>query len=1050
MLTFEDIVRAKRMDRTWTEDNIRQAAESRKRCDLCPKYCNDPHTGVVKVSGRGSTEPVILIVGEAPGKEEAREGLAFVGPAGKRAEELLKQAGISIPMVRFTNGVRCFPHDDGLSPVEPDYPDIIACLPYLFDEIDELRPNVIVTMGKVATEYLLDSTRLTISSTMNKLSGRVYVVNIRGRDYNVVPCFHPSADLRSGGTYTNRIISALSFAKGLAVQEEVPVRTHVLNSTEDAVAYLKGLLRSYESGEIKEVAYDLEYETTMGDGNEADRLSNFDVFDPDKKLVAASFATDTDEGFSIPLYNVDSKVDWDIVAPYLREVVSTIPIICHGFLKAEGPWTRQKLGVTPKLGYDTMLMSYACFMRTRSHGLKVLARDLLGWSDWSTPSSAWLNSQPPETRSYRHMPVDIMGKYSAIDPVATLAIKRILEDKLNEESLWQTYRRRHRLSLTMLDIEERGALVDTVALERDIEIYEAKVKDLLAKLRETVAARGFLDEGEEFNPNSSFQIARVLFSGFGAPVLKINPKPKRGEKISCKLNFSLGKGATEILSPLDISGSSFWIGDLSGEVGSEKVNIDRNCRDFNRVKFKEPLQYDHMAPVTITRGAPSTDDDVLISMTKACLCPKCGGYGCDECGAGVLAGREELFEFLCDLRLYKKLGKTVRDFFVAIREHMLPGTNRLICNYLLHTTQTGRLSARNMNIQQFPSGSDVRRLFVSKWYGQGGLVASMDQSQLELRILAVVSDDPGLKEIYLTCSNEKCNTLGDLSDRGRCRKCGSKLGADMHKASASAAYNVPVSEVTKLMRRNAKSVSFGIVYGESAYGLAHQLGCSEEEAQEKIDNFLDRFPGVKQWIERQHDLCLSYGESRSLTGAKLFFEGWDSEDFRKRNEALRYSQNYCVQGAGGEIVIDALNIAHETMIRQGMQSHPWQTTHDSIIFDLHPSEIIQAMTVGRACMEERVQELHPWVTVPLMADVALGVRWDGELSVERFDGDQIEVKGMKEFYDELVASLRFAYNVKEEVVGEFEGDPPELILPKKGYAGGSGRLDGIHSILRIS
>lgn len=1053
MLTFEDFVRAKRTDKAWTEERLRAAFESRSRCSLCPKYCDDPHTGIVKVDSRGSDSPVILLVGEAPGKDESREGKAFVGLAGEHLNKMLAQAGVSQEMVRFTNGVRCFPHDQNLSPKPPEYPEIVACLPYLFDEIDELKPKVIVTLGRSATEYLLDSTKLSISSTMNKLSGNVYKVSVRSTEYHVVPCFHPSADLRSGGIYANRIVSALAFAKGLAVEEEVPVRANVLNDTLDAITYLKGLLRQYEEGKISEVAYDLEYETSMSnDSNEADRLSNFDVFDTTKKLVAASFATDTEEGFSIPLYNVDSKVDVAAVEPYLREVISTIPIVCHGFLKAEGPWTRQKLGVTPNLHRDTMLMSYAVYMRTRSHGLKGLARTLLGWSDWSTPTAAWLNSQPPETRSYRYMPVDVMGRYSAIDPVATLALKQFLEKKIDEENLWQTYKRRHDLSLTMLDIEQRGALVDEESLERNIGEYESKVKELLAKLKDTVEAKGFLEPGVEFNPNSSPQIATVLFSGFGAPILKINPKPGRNEKISKQCFVSLKKGATVLPYALDIPTPSFWIGELSGEVGSEKVSVDTDSNNPNAVFFKDPLKYDHVAPITITRGSPSTDDDVLISTTKSCLCPKCGGYGedCTECSAGVIPGREELFAFLCDLRLYKKLVKTVRDFFSAIKVRLVPGTNKLICNYLLHTTQTGRLSARNMNIQQFPSGSDVRRLFVSKWYREGGLISSMDQSQLELRILAVVSDDPGLREIYFTCSNEKCGTVGDLSDRGKCRKCKSKLGADMHKASASAAYNVPISEVTKLMRRNAKSVSFGIVYGESAYGLAHQLGCSEQEAQEKIDNFLNRFPGVGQWIERQHQLCLEVGESRSLTGAKLFFEGWDSEERRKQSEALRYSQNYCVQGAGGEIVIDALNLSHRLMRGRDMMSHPWQTTHDSIIFDLHPSEIVSAIRLGKSCMEERLQDMHPWINVPLMADVNIGVRWDGELSLEDFDDNHLEVKGMVEFYDELVASLRKNHVIKEEIVGTFQGDPPELILPKKGYSGGSGRLDGVHAIVRFS
>lgn len=1026
-----------RQELGWSEEEAQRAADSRSRCQLCPNLVDDPLTGCVMTRSRGSVKPRVLVVGEAPGADESRKGECFVGPAAVHGERLLANAGIPLETVRYTSIVRCFTHKPDRSPRPPTKPEIMACSPYLFDEISLCEPEVIIAFGAVAAHTLTGNFRDSITT----MAGKFYRTEIRGKEYLVVASVHPSADLRSDGRYKNSILRAASLAWGLINQVEVPVRTNILNSTWEAKAYLEGLLQQYSSGEITEAAYDLEYETSMVDEkSEANRLSNLDVFDPEKKLVAAAFATKPDEGFSIPLYANGSRVDFDEVAPLLRKVVTTIPMIVHGFLKAEGPWTREKLGVVPKLHRDTMLMNYVLYMRTKGHGLKGMAKEHLGWGDWSTASDAWLNDQPPETRSYRHMPVDLMGKYSAIDPAATLALKIYLEEEITKEDLWGPYQRRHDLSYTLLDIEERGVLVDMEMLERLREEYPKRADEALSKVR------ALPECGDDFNPRSSAQLGEVLFGRLGAQVFKMNPSVRYDETPSSTVYTDLKAGMTRLPIPLDLRTKRAYIGRLEGEVGGEVVEIQDT--DVGTLVLKKPLRRDHPSPVTISRGSPSADDETVVKLLNESFCVDCEGAQCSRCdGSGILPAKKKLYDFLFPLRRYKKIKKLVGDYLETIPKNLVPGTNRLTINYLSHVTDTGRLAARNMNIHSFPASSDIRRLLVSRWYKEGGLVSQMDQSQLEMRVLASVTKDERFIEVYFTCSNPSCQKIGNETDKGKCSKCGSPLGGDLHTMTASQIFGKSAEDVSKSERRYSKTISFGIVYGASAYSISDQTGLSIDDSDAMIKRFMKQFPQVAQWIKSQHKIFDAQGWTRSPLGTKLYFEYFDSDRPAERGRGKRQSQNYSVQSPAAEMVIDSLTDVNNRM-KKSFRSHPWETTHDSIVFDLHPEEILPAIRLGKSCMEELTLDKHPWMIVPLIADVNLGVRWDGDLVVDEIDGDQLRVSGAGVYYDELIYALQKNYRVHQDIISKKDKKVDETITVKSGYVGEPGRTDVVEAIIR--
>ena len=1067
-LTYNDIARVKRG--RWSDADIERAYKSRERCNLCPHFCDDPDTGYVKVRSRGTRRPKVLVVGEAPGGEEAQEGYAFVGRAARHLGDLIVNAGADAEKFRFTNVTRCFPHNPDLSPKNPpSYKDAMACMPYLYEEIEECQPAVILTLGDFASKCILGDVL-----PIGRIATRVFSTKIGGREYSVVPSHHPSADLRAFGRHTNSIVNAINAAWSLTDRREVPVVSHVINDTNEAIDYLESLLRAYKQGEIKYVAYDLEWASLIDFGkkrNEADRDSTLDLYNKDVKLVAASFATKIEEGFTIILDHVESQVDYDRLVPLLGKVVSTIPVVVHGHSCAETPWSRTRLGVDIKLHDDTMLMSYAVYAQTRSHGLKVQARRLGGWSDWSLDGDAWFNNQKdPTRRSYRHMPLAVMSRYASIDPCATLLLRSKLLPKINKLDLWETYNRRLQASWVMQPWEAHGAPIDMEMFERITRIYNKRVARLTKTMRRFRPVRRFQrDYDVVFNPKSTQHQQAVIYSYCGAPIGRTSPRLKRDDELAVVLRKDLEPGTTilPIMSNLKPA-KSVWIGRANGQRGSERVEI-KEVTPVG-VMLKKPTRFEHKQPVVILKGTPSCDEKEMFRILRRLQCGICKSTGvdpeeknskCHACdGAGVHPDNVDFYEFMRTLRINQRIKTIIGSYLTekkgkGIRAHLVPGTNIVTAQYLFHIVATGRLSVKNMNIHSFPADSDIRHLVVSQWFKKGGTIFSGDYSQLEVKILACVSGDETLCRAYLTCG--KCEKVWDLSTNGVCPNCDVRLGVDLHTVTAAVLFNRKIAkleseggDVSKLDRSMAKSTVFGLIYGRGAEGISEETGLPLDEAQSVIDKFFERFPSVSEYVETMHSICHMSGQYRSATGTLLHFNGWDSQDRKVIAEAERASQNYPVQGPAGELALDAIIRLAARMKKKKLRSVMWESTHDSISIDTAPGEVFQVCSTARSVMERAIMKLHAsWLKVPITSDQEIGVRWSGGLAIEAIDGDTIKLKGKKEFLEELVPALEVAYRVKSKITKEWDEKPADEVFNTKGYAGGSGRLDHVEATLRL-
>lgn len=1066
-MPLSDEIIARKQAQRWSPEDIQRVLSSHQRCNLCP-LAQDPDTGYICVRGRGAPEPDILVVGEAPGYDESRTGESFIGRAAQHGIGIIKSLGIDINTVRFTNTTRCFPHDppeNGSLQPTPRTPDFAKetgpCVSYLFDEIQALKPRVIISLGGYATRVLLGVG----VGNITKVAGNIFYLDIRGDRYPIIPCPHFSADLRNPGRYTESIAGSFQLAQSMLSDAEPPVTTHVLNSNHEAIGFLKGVIQKYKDGEIKYLAYDLEYDVLVGQDatrTEANRMSTLDAFNPEKKLVAASFAYSKDVGYSIPLYGKDSLVDPELIAPYLREVVTTIPLIAHNWLKAEGAWTWLKLGVKPTLFFDTMLASFCLWMKTVSHGLKGRAMSILGWPDWSRKIDVEIRSLPLEERSYKNIPVAVLGKYSAIDPAATWGIFEYMQPLIEQEGLGFALEILHQASQDFLDIENRGAYIDEDLYAKITESYPLRSQEILAKIRSFPEIQAFeaKHSGKKafvYNPKSPIQVGEVIYGYFGAPFIdKRNPRDVKQVTIRTKV-----PAGTTVLP---LQGAQMWVDQViwlssratpeQRALGMETVG-ERNTiinATPTTVTLDTPTLYDHETPLLDT-GGRSMDDAAVVALIYDTYCQckispsknKC--MLCDGSGRKLGEVKRRLHDFLNLHRDFKKVDKIIDSYIVPLKDYIVPGTRRIVFNYILHATDTGRLATTSFGMQTVPARSDIRRLFVSEWQSMGGLIVSMDQSQLELRVLASESMDPKFVETYLRCPT--CQELGRVEDYGLCRNCGSALGEDMHGVSASELYDCARSEVTPDMRRNAKAINFGIIYGMGPKRLSEDTGMSRSDAEARIKRFFDRFDGVSDWINARHKEYRLYGYVRSKLGRKLYVEGWQSGDKTLEQRGERESQNYPIQSLASDLTLIGMSIAKDTL-KQGHRSVPWEFTHDSVEFDVYPGELLDVLQIGKRAMEKDIFQRVPPLQVPLLVESEVGVRWDGTLKVKKVEGDTLIVKGKRKFYEELVPYLQKVYAVKTEIIKEYEDAQDAELLKRKSYTGDDGGVAAVEAMIRLN
>jgi len=335
--------------------------------------------------------------------------------------------------------------------------------------------------------------------------------------------------------------------------------------------------------------------------------------------------------------------------------------------------------------------------------------------------------------------------------------------------------------------------------------------------------------------------------------------------------------------------------------------------------------------------------DVLKIDTKAKK-TKTGQYATGEDVLTKLADRHPAVALVLDYRQLVKLKNTYVDTLPGM---IHPRTGRIHTSYQQAVAATGRLSSNNPNLQNIPirteRGREVRKAFVSR--SKNFSLVSADYSQIELRIIAEFSKDKHMIETF-------------------------KKGVDIHTSTASKVYGVSIDKVTSEMRRNAKMVNFGIIYGISAFGLSQRLNIPRKEAATIIENYFREFPTIKNYIDSSIEFARKNGYVETILGRRRYLRDINSANAVVRGFAERNAINAPIQGSAADMIKVAMIDLYNEMNKRKMKSKMILQVHDELVFDAHDSEIEELKPLVRDKMIHAIK-----LKVPVEVEIGVGKNW---------------------------------------------------------------------------
>lgn len=359
---------------------------------------------------------------------------------------------------------------------------------------------------------------------------------------------------------------------------------------------------------------------------------------------------------------------------------------------------------------------------------------------------------------------------------------------------------------------------------------------------------------------------------------------------------------------------------------SEKIIYEAGI-DFN---IDSPKQLGHILfekmmipPVKKTKTGYSTDVQVLTQLSET----------------------YPIAEYVLE---YRQLNKLLSTYVDQLPKMIYPPTGRIHTTFNQTIASTGRLSSTEPNLQNIPIRSDlgkeIRRAFVPQ--DKDGIILSADYSQVELRIMAYISKDEQLINSF-------------------------KQGFDIHAATAAKLYNTDIKDVNQDMRRIAKTVNFGIMYGLGSYGLSQRLSLGRKESQEIIDNYFDKYPGIKKYIDMTIDFAREKGYAETLKGRRRYFPEINSSNRNLRTAAERAAINMPIQGTAADMLKIAMIDIDREMVNRGMSSLMTIQVHDELIFEVRNDELDEL----RELVIDKMEKAVSLGDVPVVVDTGIGENW---------------------------------------------------------------------------
>ena len=413
-------------------------------------------------------------------------------------------------------------------------------------------------------------------------------------------------------------------------------------------------------------------------------------------------------------------------------------------------------------------------------------------------------------------------------------------------------------------------------------------------------------------------------------------EPKLKELNAAKLAEEIENPLVYVLADIEKEGVRIDMETLkaySKELETEIIKFEQNVYDKAGVKFNlaspkqlgevlfDKLQLDPKAKKTKT-GQYQTGEDVLTA----------------------LASKSDIVQDILDFRQLQKLKSTYVD---ALPLMVNPKTGRVHTSYNQAVAATGRLSSNNPNLQNIPirteRGREVRKAFIAR--DENHILLSADYSQIELRIIAEISKEENMLDAF-------------------------SKGIDIHTATAAKVYGVSIEEVDGTQRRNAKAVNFGIIYGQSAFGLSQNLGIPRKEAAEIIEQYFTQYPGIKRYMSDTMNFARENGFVETIMGRRRYLRDINSANQTVRGFAERNAINAPIQGSAADMIKIAMINIHKEMKAQNLQSTMTMQVHDELVFDVVRSEK-EAM---KAIIQDKMANAIK-LTVPIVVEIGEGDNW---------------------------------------------------------------------------
>jgi DNA polymerase-1 len=414
--------------------------------------------------------------------------------------------------------------------------------------------------------------------------------------------------------------------------------------------------------------------------------------------------------------------------------------------------------------------------------------------------------------------------------------------------------------------------------------------------------------------------------------------PKLKEKEVEKVFYEVDNPLVKVLAAMEFEGirvDEKFLKEYSKELEKEAKAAEESVYKQAGVRFNlaspkqlgevlfDKMQIDPKAKKTKT-GQYATGEDVLLK----------------------LASKNKIVDDILSFREFTKLKSTYVD---ALPLMINKKTGRVHTSYAQAVAVTGRLSSNNPNLQNIPvrteRGREIRKAFIPR--DKDHILVSADYSQIELRIVAAISADKNMCEAFRT-------------------------GKDIHTATAAKVFNVAEKDVTKEMRYKAKSVNFGIIYGQGAFGLAENLGISRTEAKEIIDNYKKQFPNIQKYMDDTIHFAQENGYVQTLMGRKRWLRDIGSANFTVRAFAERNAINSPIQGCAADMIKMAMIRIHDEFTKKKFKSKMLLQVHDELVFDAHKSELEKIKPIILNCMQTALALPNK---VPTDAEIGSGINW---------------------------------------------------------------------------